>query len=51
MHTVKVVVASLNPVKVGAVKDAFKTQYPDADLELIPISVDSGVCDQPMSDE
>ncbi len=51
MHTVKVVVASLNPVKIGAVEEAFKTQFPTAEPELIPISVDSGVCAQPMSDE
>ena len=51
MHTVKVVVASLNPVKIEAVEDAFKRQYPNADLELIPISVESSVSNQPMSDE
>ena len=50
MNTVKVVVASLNPVKVDAVEEAFEIQFPNADLELIPIRVDSGVCDQPMSD-
>ncbi len=51
VHTVKVVVASLNPVKIRAVEEAFKTQFGHPDMDLIPISVDSGVGDQPMSDE
>lgn len=47
----KIVVASLNPVKVGAVREAFKIQFPDAEPELISISVTSGVSDQPFSDD
>ncbi len=47
----KVAVASLNPVKVGAVKAAFQAQFPAAELELIALSVASGVRDQPCSDE
>ena len=49
--TIKVAVASFNPVKLGAVETAFKTQFPDYELELIPLSVASGVSDQPMSDD
>lgn len=47
----KIVVASLNPVKVGAVKAAFLAQFPSPELDLIPLSVRSDVPDQPMSDE
>jgi inosine/xanthosine triphosphatase len=49
--TIKIVVASLNPVKVGAAKIAFMAQFPNQELELIPVSVPSNVRDQPMSDE
>ena len=47
----EIVVASHNPVKIGAVKDAFNTQFPEAELKLSPVSVASGVSDQPMTDE
>jgi inosine/xanthosine triphosphatase len=47
----KIVVASLNPVKAGAVKTAFETLFKASELELIPLSVPSGVPDQPMSDD
>jgi inosine/xanthosine triphosphatase len=47
----KVVVASHNPAKIRAVNDAFALQFSDETVELIPLSVDSGVSDQPMSDE
>lgn len=43
----RVAVGSKNPAKVNAVKEAFKV-YP---YEIISIDVDSGVSDQPMSDE
>lgn len=46
----KVVVASQNPVKIGAAREAFATQFPDADIEMWSVDVDSGVGDQPMSD-
>lgn len=46
----KVVVTSHNPVKIEAVQNAFQCQFPGQELELIPISVQSGVPDQPMSD-
>ena len=47
----KVVVASHNPAKLRAVDDAFALQYPDENIELVPCNVESGVSDQPMSDE
>ena len=47
----KVVVASRNPVKVGAAREAFATLMPDVNTEMIPVDVDSGVSDQPGSDE
>lgn len=47
----KIVVASKNPVKVDATREAFATLMPDVGLAMIPISVDSGVSDQPASDE
>lgn len=52
MNTVmNVVVASRNPVKIEAVRQAFSSQFPSVALELIPIKVESGVSDQPGSDE
>ena len=47
----KVVVASKNPVKIEAARAAFSALLPDADLQMSSISVDSGVGDQPTSDE
>jgi inosine/xanthosine triphosphatase len=47
----KVVVASRNPVKIEAARAAFAALLPDADLQMTSISVDSGVGDQPTSDE
>ena len=47
----KIVVTSHNPVKIEAVKQAFTSQFPKQDIELIPLGVDSGVSDQPMSDQ
>lgn len=46
----KVVVASRNPAKIHAVNAAFKLQFPRESPELIPLAVDSGVSEQPMSD-
>lgn len=47
----KVAVASKNPVKIEAARAAFATLMPDENLQMIPVSVDSGVADQPTSDE
>lgn len=46
----KIVVASQNPVKIAATREAFAALMPDANLEMLPISVASGVADQPGSD-
>jgi inosine/xanthosine triphosphatase len=50
VRTLKVVVASRNPVKKGAVRQAFTALFPDSKLEILSVDVDSGVPDQPMSD-
>ena len=47
----KVVVASKNPVKIEASRAAFAALLPAADLQMSSISIDSGVGDQPRSDE
>ncbi len=47
----KVVVTSFNPVKIAAVKKAFETQFPANRLSLVTLAVESGVSDQPMSDQ
>ncbi|MBT2680734.1 DUF84 family protein [Bacillus sp. ISL-35] len=43
----KVAVGSKNPAKINAVKAAFK----ETDFEIVSIDAESGVSDQPMSDE
>lgn len=47
----KIVVSSLNPVKIEAVRKAFLSHFPEHEINLIPASVESGVSDQPMSDK
>mgnify|MGYP000013505349 CR=1 FL=1 len=47
----KVVVASKNPVKVAAARRAFEAGFPSAAVEVEPVSADSGVDDQPFTDE
>ena len=47
----KIVVASRNPVKIGATEQAFATVFPNETLEMLSADVDSGVSDQPTSDE
>ncbi|NVJ55559.1 MAG: inosine/xanthosine triphosphatase [Vibrionaceae bacterium] len=51
MSVKKVVVASLNPAKINAVKSAFQSAFPQQACEFIGVSVESEVDDQPMSDE
>lgn len=46
----QVVVASTNPVKIGAVEGAFRRMVPGDVTEVEGVSVDSGVSDQPLSD-
>ncbi|MCC7432852.1 inosine/xanthosine triphosphatase [Candidatus Peregrinibacteria bacterium] len=47
----KLVIASKNPVKLSAVKNGFQKIFPNDSFDLIGISVESGVPDQPMGDE
>ncbi len=46
----KVVVASENPVKVAATRGAFEALFPNEEIDVVAISVGSGVSDQPTSD-
>lgn len=46
----KIVVASRNPVKLNAAREAFSAVYPDRKLEVAGVDVDSGVGDRPDSD-
>lgn len=50
-ETMNVVIGSKNPTKVDAVQSAFSRSFPDQLFSYNPISVSSGVSDQPMSDE
>ena len=45
------VVASSNPVKLRAVQRGFEAMFPDDEIEVVPVSVDSGVADQPSGSE
>lgn len=47
----KVIVASKNPVKVNACRTAFEKQFPGVDLDIVSVEAESGVDDQPFSDE
>lgn len=47
----KVIVASLNPAKINAVKSAFQEVFPEHTFIFEGISVPSEVSDQPLSDE
>ncbi|EIV8505742.1 inosine/xanthosine triphosphatase [Vibrio parahaemolyticus] len=51
MATQKVVIASLNPAKINAVKSAFQRAFPQQVFEFVGISVPSEVADQPMTNE
>lgn len=46
-----VIIASLNPVKITAVQTAFNKAWPTATIQCIGIAAESGVSDQPMSNE
>jgi len=51
VHSLKIVVTSHNPVKVAASREAFSSQFPGVEIQLVPLNVESGVPDQPMSDQ
>ncbi len=46
----KIVVASKNPVKIGAAREAFAAVFPDDAIDVVGVDVDSGVGDQPDND-
>ncbi|MEZ8099817.1 inosine/xanthosine triphosphatase [Vibrio bivalvicida] len=46
-----VIVASLNPAKINAVKSAFEATFPLQTFHFSGVSVDSEVADQPMTNE
>lgn len=46
----KIVVASKNPAKIWAVREAFAVHFPEQLLEVEGVSVSSDVSDQPMGD-
>jgi inosine/xanthosine triphosphatase len=48
---ITLVVASTNPVKVQAAVNGFRRMFPSADLNVVTVTVPSGVGHQPMSDE
>lgn len=47
----RIVVASKNPVKIGAALEGFQRIWPDTAFKAEGISIPSGVRDQPMGDE
>ena len=47
----KVIVTSHNPVKIAAVRESFSARFPSVALQLTAVDVESGVPDQPMSDQ
>lgn len=51
MSVKKVIVASLNPAKINAVKSAFEASFSGEAFEFVGVSVPSGVADQPMTNE
>lgn len=46
-----VIVASLNPAKIDAVKSAFNAVFPQQEFHFQGVNVPSGVADQPMSNQ
>ncbi|MDO8623837.1 MAG: inosine/xanthosine triphosphatase [bacterium] len=46
----RVVIASTNPVKINATKEAFRLMLPELVFEFVAVSAGSGVSDQPMTD-
>jgi inosine/xanthosine triphosphatase len=46
-----VVVTSFNPVKIEAVRSAFQSRFASCEIRITLVKVDSGVADQPMSDD
>jgi inosine/xanthosine triphosphatase len=47
----KVIIASMNPVKIEVARRSFAAVFPDGQFEFIGIQSESGVPDQPMEEE
>jgi inosine/xanthosine triphosphatase len=47
----RVVISSHNPAKIRATREAFSLHFPGESIEYISASVESGVSDQPMTDD
>jgi len=47
----KVIIASKNPAKINAVKNAFTQVFPDEEFDYVGVSVSSDVPDQPIGEE
>lgn len=47
----KVIIASLNPAKINAVKSAFEAAFPSKAFDFIGVNVPSDVAEQPMSSD
>lgn len=47
----KIIIASQNPVKIKATLQGFKSMFSDEKFQVKGVEVDSGVKDQPMTDE
>lgn len=47
----KIVVASRNPVKIGAVREAFAACLPEVQLDVQGVDARSGISDQPIGDD
>jgi inosine/xanthosine triphosphatase len=47
----KIIVGSANPVKINATEQAFTQMFPDTTFEVSGVDIESGVSDQPMSEE
>ncbi len=48
-EVIKILVGSLNPVKINAVTNAFKIVFPNNEIQCKGTHAPSGVADQPMS--
>ena len=47
----QVIISSLNPAKINAVKSAFEAVFPEQSFEFVGVAVSSDVPDQPIGDE
>lgn len=50
-QAVNIIVASQNPVKIAAAHDGFQRMFPDAVFQVAGVGAESGVSEQPMTDD